>query len=141
MKHQIITLGLSICALSSFAQWTLIKKFNKPLNFIEASTQGIAVATDSSYHILQQGPTFQNWLDFSVKDEIIDTDSKGYYLYFAASKRIYEHLTAPTKIRELTNTNNFRSIDIYRGKKMVSITGNSGFEMLCTFTNSINQMK
>ena len=119
MKRQIITLALSVSTFASFAQWTLVKKFNKPTRFIESNQQGIVIATDSSYYI-QQDPTFQNWAKYTLNDFILDMDSKDNYVYFAASKRIYEHLTAPVKIHEVTNTS-FSSINIYKGKKLVSV--------------------
>jgi hypothetical protein len=134
MKQYLIFFGVCAITLSSSAQFTLVKKFNKPINFIEASSQGIAVAIDSAYFI-QQDANFLTWAKFSVPDQIIDMDSKGNYVYVAASKRIYEHLTTPVKIHELTDPHSFESVTIYKGKKMVALTGNTnGYEMFCTFS-------
>jgi hypothetical protein len=135
MKSQIITLVSLVCSISSFAQWTLIKKFNQPIKFIEATQQGIAIGLDSSYYV-QQGSDLQNWLKFSVNDKIIDMDSKGNYLYFACPNRIYEHFASPIVIHEVNKNTSFQSINIYKGKKMISIaTGYYGdFRMFCTFT-------
>jgi hypothetical protein len=137
MKANIIAFGFLICSLSSFGQWTLVKKFNKSISFIESTQQGLVVSTDSSYYI-QQDPN--NWTKFSLNNKILDMESKGDIVFFATSKEIYEHLTNPIKVHELNNGNTFKSINIYKGKKLVSLTGfPSGFEMFCTFTNSFGQ--
>lgn len=135
MKSQIIALISLVCSISSFAQWTLIKKFNQPIKFIEATQQGIAIGLDSSYYV-QQGSNLQNWLKFSVNDKIIDMDSKDNYLYFACPNRIYEHFASPIVIHEVNKNTSFQSINIYKGKKMISIaTGSYGdFRMFCSFT-------
>lgn len=138
MKKQIITSVLLMGALTTFAQFTLVKKFDKPIRFIESTQQGLVVATDSSYYI-QQEPSFQNWSKYSLNDRILDMDSKGSYVYFATPKRIYEHLTAPIKIQELTNSY-FSSIDIYKGKKLVTVnspttpTSPNSYTTFSTFT-------
>lgn len=137
MKEKIITLGLLICSISSFAQWTLVKKFNKSISFIESTSQGLVVSIDSSYFI-QQTPN--NWTKYSLDNRILDMESKGNIVHFATSKAIYEHLTNPIKVHELNNGITFKSINIYKGKKLVSLTGfASSFEMFCTFTNNFGQ--
>jgi hypothetical protein len=97
--------------------------------------QGIAIGLDSSYYI-RQDSDLQTWSKFSVNDKIVGMDSKGSYLYFTCPNRIYEHLSSPIIIHEVNKSTSFKSINIYKGKKMVSIaTGYYGnYRMLCTFT-------
>jgi len=134
MKKVIITLVLFISTLSSYAQWELVKSFDKKISFIESTEQGLFVVTDSVYYLLNTAS--DSWTNFKINDKIINVTSKDSYLYLSSENKVYEHLNQPKKIHETTS--GITSMNIYKGMKFLSLSVNSN-SLFCTFSNPFGQ--